>query len=321
MDEHAAGILKESNQLISRLQLLSVFFREEVIYKIYLRSQVIHQLFENNPELDIGKLELFHLQFTASVIELLKKIKKNNEKKVILIDDEIRLNQEVIEKLNETAQAEQGFLAGRERQALKINNSLRNLYEVLSGLTTDFPFVRNITQFSARFAKDFYETINEHQVSELTHYELNEVYTSSFATIEKKLMGLLCKHDFKTTFAGGFKSGTLIIEVYKFVAADRYFIFYPGRNLFLFCAPEVIFGTGLSHHQSSEKAKMIQELAYKNDKLQSNAAAVKTFIPADILVLLEENYAKISDLHFLENLSNFDVQANILKAMLKTDML
>src|ERR1700710_824223 len=102
MDEHAAIVLKESNQIISRLQLLSVFFQEEVIYKIYLRSQVIHQLFENNAELSIDKLELFHLQFTASVIELLKKIKKNNEKNVTLIDDEMRLNQEVIEKLNET---------------------------------------------------------------------------------------------------------------------------------------------------------------------------------------------------------------------------
>lgn len=320
MDEHAATILKESNQMINRLQLLSVFFQEEVIFKIYLRSQVIHQLFENNPELSIDKLELFHLQFTASLIDLLKKIKKTNEKKVTLIDDEIRLNQEVIERLNETLHSEQNFLAGRDRQALKINNSLRNLYEVLSEHTTDFPFVRNITQFSARYAKDFYYTINSDQVGKLLDYQSEIVYTNSTATIEKKLMGLLCKHDFKSSFAYGLKAGTMVIEVYKFIAIDRYFLFYPGRNLFLFCSPEDIIGVDWGNH-TSEKGKMIQELAYKNDKLQSNAAAVKTYVPAEIINLLEENYTKISDLHFIDNLSNFDVQANILKTMLNTDML
>jgi len=320
MDDYAAGILRESNKVISRLQLLSVYFQEEVVYKIYLRSLVIHQLFENNSELSIDKLELFHLQFTSSVIELLRKIKKNNEKNVTLIDDEIHLNEEVIRKLNETVHNEVNFLSGMQRQALKINNSLRNLYEVFSDHTTDFPFVKNITQFSARFAKDFYFSINQDQFANLIDYDLNMVYVNSYATIEKRLMGLLCKHDFKTSFVYGLKSGTMIIEVYRFVAEERYFLFFPGRNLFLFCSPEELLGADWSSN-SSEKAKMIQELSYKNDKLQSQAATVKTFIPLEIIKLLEENYMKISDLDFLNHLNNFDVQANILKTMLNTDLL
>jgi len=320
MDEHAASILKESDQMISRLQLLSVFFQEEVVYKIFLRSQVIHQLFADNADLSIDKLELFHLQFTASVVELLKKIKKNNEKNVSLIDDEIRLNREVIAKLNETLVTEQSFIAGKQRQALKINNSLRNLYEVLSDLTSDFPFVRNITQFSARFAKDFYYTISSEQLAQMVDYDADKVYTNQYATIERRLMGLLCKHDFKTEFLYGLKSGTLIIEVYKFLDTDQHFLFYPSRNLFLFYHPEDLAGMEFSG-TSSEKAKLIQEMAYKNDKLQSNAASVRTYIPAEIIKLLEENYLKISDIHFLNNLNNFDVQANILKTMLNTDML
>jgi hypothetical protein len=320
MDEHAASILKESDRMISRLQLLSVFFQEEVVYKIFLRSQVIHQLFVDNPQLSIDKLELFHLQFTASVVELLKKIKKNNEKNVMLIDDEIRLNREVIAKLNETLLNEHSFIAGKQRQALKINNSLRNLYEVLSDLSTDFPFVKNITQFSARFARDFYYSISSEQLAQLIDYDPRTVYTNAYATIERKLMGLLCKYDFKTEFVYGLKAGTLIIEVYKFLETDQYFLFYPARNLFLFFVPAELQGMDFSD-TSSEKARMIQELAYKNDKLQSNAASVKTYIPAEIIRLLEENYAKIADINFLDNLNNFDVQANILKAMLNTDML
>ena len=319
MDEHAAIVLKESNQIINRLQLLSVFFQQEVVFKIYLRSQVIHQLFENNPQLPVDKLELFHLQFTSSVIELLKKIKKSNEKNVTLIDDEIRLNQEVMQKLNETLLSEQSYLAGRQHQSLKINNSLRNLYEVLSGHNSDFPFVKNITQFSARFAADFYYSITSDQLAQLIDYEASSVYTSASATIERKLMGLLCKHDFKTEFQFGLKSGTLIIEVFRFLAIDRFFLFYPSRNLFLFCEPEQITGIDFTR-TSSEKSKTIQEIAYKNDKLKSHAASVKTFIPPEIVKLLEENYTRIADINFLDNLSNFDVQANILKTMLNTDM-
>jgi hypothetical protein len=320
MDDHAAGILRESNKVISRLQLLSVYFQEEVVYKIYLRSLVIHQLFENNSELSIDKLELFHLQFTSSVIELLRKIKKNNEKNVTLIDDEIRLNEDVVRKLNETLHNEENFLSGKQRQALKINISLRNLYEVLSDHTTDFPFVKNITQFSARFSKDFYFSITSDQFAQLIDYKPEMVYTNSYATIEKKLMGLLCKHDFKTEFMYGLKSGTMIIEVYKFLEEDRYFLFFPGRNLFLFCIPAEILGADWSSN-SSEKSKMVQELNYKNDKLKSQAASVKTHIPEEIVKLLEENYMKISDLNFLNHLNNFDVQANILKTMLNTDLL
>lgn len=320
MDEHIAGVLAESNRIINRLQLLSVFFQEEVVLKIYLRSKVIHQLFENNTELSIDKLELFHLQFTSSVIELLRKIKKNNEKNVTLIYDEIQLNKEVIAKLNDTVLNEKNFLEGKKSQSLKVNISLRNLFEELSGHSTDFPFVKNITRLSARYAKDFYYTITADNLSELINYEESEVYISTYGVIEKKLMGLLCKLDFRTEFVYGLKSGMLIIEIYKFIETDQHFLFFPSRNLFLFCNADDLAGIGISTNVS-EKGRLIQELSYQNDKLESNAASVKTYIPAEIISLLEDNYTKISDLNFLNHLNNFDVQANILKAMLNTDLM
>lgn len=320
MDERIAGVLVESKKIINRLQLLSVFFQEEVVLKIYLRTMVIHQLFENNTELSIDKLELFHLQFTSSVIDLLRKIKKNNEKNVTLIYDEIQLNKEVIAKLNDTVLSEKNFVEGRKSQTLKINISLRNFYEELSGHSTDFPFVKNITRLSARYAKDFYYTITSDQLSELIKYEDNEVYSGTYGIIEKKLLGMLCKYDFKTEFFYGLKSGMLIIEIYRFLEVNQYFLFFPNRNLFLFCNIDELAGIGVSTH-SSEKGRLIQELSYKNDKLESNAASVKTHIPAEIVTLLEDNYNKISDIHFLNHLNNFDVQANILKAMLKTDLM
>lgn len=319
MDEHQVNILRASRAEINRLQLLSAFFEEEILYKIYLRSQVIHQLFENNQELDIDKLELFHVQFTASLIELLRKIKKSNEKNVTLIYDEISLNKELIRKMGDTVLSEKSFHLDKQRQALKINNSLRKLFEVLSDHTEEFPFAKNINAFSSRYAKDFFYDITPEQLGTLIEYDPKEMYLDTHASIQKKLMGLLCKYDFRTEFFYGLKSGQLIVELYKFMDIDRHFLFFPSRNLFLFFdlseLKEVDWTNDLS-----EKGRMIQELEYKNDKLASSAAVMKTHIPKEILDLLEENYAKITDINFLNHLNNFDVQANILKAMLKTDL-
>jgi len=296
-----------------------VFFEDEVLYKIYLRSQVIHQLFENNEELDIDKLELFHVQFTASLIELLRKIKKSNEKSVSLIYDEIDLNKELIRQMGDSVFSEKSFNLDKQKQSLKINLSLRKLYEVLSELSTDFPFAKNINSFSTRYAKDFYYDISTDQLAQLIDFDPKDMYINVNASIERKLMGLLCKYEFRTSFFYGLKSGQLIIELYKFVDIDKHFLFFPRRNLFLFFELEELQGIDWTNNLS-DKGRIVQEMTFKNDKLASDAAALKTYIPREIITLLEENYIKISDINFLDHLNNFDVQANILKAMLRTDL-
>ncbi|MFP5080300.1 hypothetical protein [Pedobacter sp. JCM 36344] len=319
MDERHANILKASSTEISRLQLLSVFFAEETLYKIFLRSQVIHQMFDNNEDLDIDKLEIFHIQFTVSLIELLRKIKKSNENNVSLIYDEITLNKELIEKISNSVFNEKNFNLDKQQQSLKINQSLRKLFRVLSDDTEEFPFSKNINSFGSRYAGDFYFDITADQLGVLIDFDPKDMYMGSHASIQKKLMGQLCKYDFKTAFYCGLKSGQLIVEVYKFVERERYFLFLPSRNLFLFCELAELKGIDFNNNQS-EKGRIIQELSYKNDTLTSSAAALKSYIPAEIILLLKEDYSKISDINFLDHLNNYDVQANILKAMLKTDL-
>lgn len=320
MDENRVNILNESNRILSKLQLLAAFFTDDIIYKVYLRSQVIHQLFENNAELDINKLDLFHLQFTSTVIELLKKIKKSNEKNVLLLFDEMRLNQELITKLEKETYTEADFNLEKQRQSLKINTSLRHLYEALSNDSNDYPFAKNINSFSARFAPGFYSPVAAGVLAKLTHYEPNEVYTNAHAIIQRKLMGLLCKYEFKTEFYCGLKTGNLVIEVFKIIEPGIYYIFYPSRNMFLLCdAAEV---EDINSTLANDKPDtIVQELKNKNDQLQSAVAVTKTNLPTEIRHLMADHYKKISDINFLQNMSNFDAQANILKTMLNTDII
>ncbi|WP_316795639.1 hypothetical protein [Pedobacter agri] len=319
MDEYRLNILKKSSAEINRLQLLSVFFDDEIIYKIYLRTQVIHQLFTNNEDLEIEKLDLFHLQFTDSVIALLRKIKKSNEKNVALIYDEIDLNEALIDKMSGSFDDKNKFNQEKQKQSLKINQSLRRLYNNLSDLSTDFPFSKNISVFSAKYANDYYFDLTAEQLSQLIDYQGKNVYSNAYAIIEKKLMGRLCKFDFRTEFYLGLKSGELIIEVYKFLDSKTYYLFFPSRNLFLLCDLSVFNDLDTSNNLS-ERERIVQELEYKNDKLKSNAGVLKTSMSKDVQDLLESSYQKISDISFLNHLNNFDVQSNILKEMLRTDL-
>ena len=320
MDENRLNILNESNRMLSKLQLMSVFFGEDVIYKIYLRSQVIHQLFEGNIELDINKLSLFHLQFTASLLELLRKIKKNNESNISLIFDEIQANKEMIDNLSGGANSENSFNTDRQRQASKVSVSLRNLYQALSDNSTENPLSKNINAFSSRYAADFYFNIPGEIFDKAILYDPSLAYTNDYAIIQKKLMGVLCKYSFKVEFFYGLKSGNQIVEIYKFSEEDRFFLYRPVNNLFLFFDIALTADLNLTNNLSN-KGRLMQELRDKNDKLQSSAGALKSAMPADIRALLAENYKKIADINFLNNISNIDAQANILKTMLNTDLI
>ena len=320
MDENSVNILNDSTRIISKLQLLTVFFNNDIIYKIYLRTQVIHQLFATNPDLDLNKLEMFHLQFTVTLIDLLKKIKKNNEVNANLMLNEVQLNKELIGKMDDTVFTEAGFNMDKQRQSLKMNQSLRRLYEVLSNDLDDYPFAKNINLFSSRYANDFFAEIPVDVLDDLLRYNPTELYTDKYATIQRKLMGKLCKYDFKTEFYRGVRTGDVTIEIYKFIDIDQYFLYSPSNNIFLFCDAAKI-GNASRESKLAKKERVMQELLDKNVRLQSSAGVIKAQLPQEIISLLEDDYKKIAGVDFLQHMNSFDVQANVLKSMLNTDLI
>ncbi len=320
MDDNQKKIFGNSLKVISKLQLLAAFFEEEVIFKIYIRTQVIHKMFEQNPELDVNKLELFHLQFTESVLDLLRKIKKTNEKNVSLVFDEIGLNNELIAKINDAMRTEQSFEFAKQKQTAKINQSLNKLYQNLSDLSTDYPFGKNISQFSARYAADFFYEVSADFFYELIAFDPDNVYKNGYGIIGKKLLGLQCRYNFNNIFYCGLKSGSMTAEVYQMAEEAAYFMFYPARNLFLECDAAKIVDIDRSQAYS-KRARTVQDLTEKNLQLEQQAPKMKTHIPDDILKLLAEYHDKVNGMDFMDFMNDFDVQTNILKAMLNTDSL
>ena len=316
MDDNRNTIFINSARVITKLQLLSVFFEDEMVYKIYVRTQVIQKLFEHNPDLDINKLDLFHLQYTESVIELLRKIKRSNEKNVSIAEDEIVYNEELIQKIRETIRTEENFEHAKQARAIVINKSLSQLFQNLSGYSALPPFPKDIGAFSEKYAPAFFIEISPALFYELTEFNPAEVYKNGYGIIEKKLLGWQCKQEFKNVFICGLKAGESELEVYKLEKTDEYFIFYPERNLFLdinFTKIQKVYVPA----PLSKQEKIIRELSEKNVTLKNSMDEIKTGIPAEIKPLLNDYYQKINTLDFMND--EFDIQANILKAMLNTD--
>ena len=319
MDDTRTQILSDSNRFISKLQLLSVFFENNLIFQIYVRTQVIHAFFEGNKELDINKLELFHLQFTETIINLLRKIKKNNETNISLTENEIQLNEDVINRINRSMRLQEDFGRAQKAQTDLINQSLFKLYQNLSDLSSVAPFVKNISQFSTTFSPDFFHEIDVDLAESLVGFDPLKVYTNNYGMIEKRLMGLQCKYNFKNTFYCGVKAGDIVLELYKMNSEkEGYFLFYPAEKRFLSFPFSKIEGIDLSAG-ISKKAKIIQELTSKNNKLKSGINTTKTNIPPEVMQLLSDYYNKISSMDSFHFMNEFDVQANILKTMLNTD--
>ena len=320
MDENRLNILNASTRIISKLQLLSVFFNNDVIYKIYLRTQVLHQLFQTNPELDINQLEMFHLQFTQTLIDLLQKIKKNNEARADLLLDEIALNNQLIKQMESSVYTEQTYNNDKQRQSLKMSQSLRKLFRVLSDNSSEYPFAGNINKFSLHFSADYFFGVSNELVSDLLQYNPADVYTNEYATIQRKLMGSLCKYDFKVEFYCGIRANDVVLEIYRFIDINRYFLFSPLNNVLLFCDIARLGNLDLKN-TVSKRERMMRELRDKNVQLTGKAGLIKSGLPENITALLIEDYNKIADVNFLAHLNSFDVQANILKTMLNTDII
>ena len=318
MDESGKKIFEDSGRVIEKLRLLSVFFEDELVYKIYIRTQVIHRLFETNSELDANKLTLFHLQFTESIIDLLKKIRKNNEKVVLSMEEEQELNDDLIASLSNALRDEENFDHSQQAQAAAVNRTLNGLYQNLSDYSTANPFPKDIDSFGQRFAANYFYEAPPLLIEELTTFDPEEIYRNGYGIIEKKLMGLQCKHNFQNTFYCGIHAGEDWVEVYKPVSDEHFFVFHPRRHLFLSCTVEQL--AGLPPQQNlSRKSKIILDLTEKNNALKLAMGTARTALPAEVVALLQEYSDKVSAIDFLDLIDDYDIQANILKAMLNTE--
>ncbi|HEX8017922.1 MAG TPA: hypothetical protein VF465_22040 [Flavobacterium sp.] len=316
-EERYLQIIKDSNRKLVVLELLSNFFNHKDLVGILVRTKIIHTLFEKNRILDINKLELFHIQFTSSLIDLFQKIKKSKEQQYVLISDEIYINEEILSKLKQEIE-ESKFAKQMQLHAQNMSKKIEELYQLFVSEKDVFFNWNDIMIFSQSIQAEYYREITIDQYEKLS--QLNKsVYENPYAKFEKKLLGRLNILNFKIKFLCGLVCNNEIIEVYEFRDSNDKFVFVANEKSFYFLNEENTKDIDISKNGSA-KEEIIIDLKNKNAELKRELSVVKTTLPENVLEVLKEYHEKISSVDFLEELQNVDEQTNILKTMLNINI-
>ncbi|GGE96321.1 hypothetical protein [Flavobacterium limi] len=316
-EERYLQIIKDSNRKLVVLELLSNFFNHKDLVGILVRTKIIHTLFEKNRILDINKLELFHIQFTSSLIDLFQKIKKSKEQQYVLISDEIYINEDILSKLKLEI-GESKFAKQMQLHAQNMSRKIEELYQLFVSEKDVFFNWNDLMTFSQSVQAEYYREITIDQYERLS--QLNKsVYENPHAKFEKKLLGRLNILKFKIKFSCGLVCNNEIIEVYEFRDSNDKFVFVANEKSFYFLNEEDVKDIDISKNGSA-KEEIIRGLKNKNAELKRELSVLKTTLPENVLEVLREYHEKISSVDFLEELQNVDEQTNILKTMLNINI-
>lgn len=313
-------IIRESSKKLLVLKTLSNFFNHKDLFAVYVRTSVIHKLFETNKDLDINKLHLFHIQYSDSLTDLFQKLKKAKEQQYLLVSDEVYINEDLIRKLEkQTAAAD--FKSEAQRYSRLMADKLRRLYDILAATAAQSAFSWNdVAMFATRFGNEYYREIPTGETFlRLTENDQKKTYQTQYAVVERKLLGKLNKLNFRIKFTCGLRFENEYLEVFDFIDSNERFIFINGIRSFYFLDEEMSEGLDLSKNHSS-KEEIILELRQKNEMLRDRMSTLQNSLPQDVEDVLGAYLEKISGVDFLEELQNVDEQTNILRAMLNINI-
>ena len=171
------AIIKDSEKRLNKLKVLTNFFDQSQVIAISVRTKVIHDMFASNKALDINKLELFHLQFTDSLLDLLIKLKKNIEQKYLLINNEIQINNEVINSFVSEIKKDE-FLDRVKTHNLIIQTFMESLYNDLA-FDKKVSKLTNLVEkndLSNEMGTEFYRKIALQEYEQLNSISSNSMY-------------------------------------------------------------------------------------------------------------------------------------------------
>lgn len=312
MGDDAATIWSQSKRRLTRLKLLANFFEHIDMISIYIKTDIIHNLFQENTALDYNKLELFHLQYTDSLIELLTKIKRQKENDMLAVINEIDINNKYISGFEE--RRVDSFETDRKMYSGIFSQHLKTVYK---DLTEDIFTANwdNVLYFHKKYAQEFYRTDVDESLLKTGNFP---AYQYKDYSIERKLLGRLNIQSFKVRFVCGYLIGTHDYEFFKIFQSDDYFVFsVDERKLYLF--DKDLDQLDISENQSNQTT-IIDQLKRKNEQLESSMNERKRIVPPEVEGVLKDYLRNLENIDIMSKIFDFNEETNILRAMLNLNL-
>ncbi|KIC62025.1 hypothetical protein [Chryseobacterium taiwanense] len=304
--------MSQSKRRLTKLKLLSNFFENVDIISIYIKTDIIHKLFEENKTLDYNKLELFHLQYTDSLIELLTKIKKKKENDLLAVINEININNQYISTFEE--RKIDSFETDRKIYSGVFSQHLKKLYKDL----TEDKFTLNwndVLYFQKRYSSEFYRT--EADESKLKSHSISS-YKYQDYSIERKLLGKLNIQNFKVRFICGYRINRNEYELFKIFQSDEHFIFNVEEKEMYLIDDELSY-LNTSENESNQ-ISIINQLKNKNEELEETIHERKRTLPDDVEFVLKDYLRNLESIDIMSKIFDVNEETNILRAMLNLNI-
>jgi len=312
VNDEAVTILSQSKRRLTKLKLLANFFENVNIISIYIKTDIIHNLFNENKTLDFQKLELFHLQYTDSLIELLTKIKKKKENDLLAVINEIDINNQYISAFEE--RKVDSFEIDRKMYSGIFSTHLKNLYKDL----TEDKFTLNwndVLYFHKKYATEFYRTEADESKLKLhpvPSYQYNDYF------IERKLLGKLNIQNFKVRFMCGYRIDRNEYELFRIFQLDEHFIFnIEEKRLYLIDDELAYLNTA---ENESNQIVIINQLKRKNQELEESIGERKRTLPEDVESVLKDYLRNLENVDIMSKIFDVNEETNILRAMLNLNL-
>ena len=119
-------VLKDSKQRLNKLKIYVGFFDNKTITDIYNQTEIVHDVFAGNKELNHRKLEQYHYYYTEHLIELLQKLKKSKEENIAVITSQLK---SIDNKISTTKAKVSGITQGDTK---KLNNTKHQYAQYMS---------------------------------------------------------------------------------------------------------------------------------------------------------------------------------------------
>ncbi|WP_157676853.1 hypothetical protein [Chryseobacterium sp. T16E-39] len=304
--------MSQSKRRLTKLKLLANFFENVDIISIYIKTDIIHNLFNENKTLDFQKLELFHLQYTDSLIELLTKIKKKKENDLLAVINEININSQYILTFEE--RKVDSFEMDRKMYSGIFSKHLKALYKDL----TEDQFTLNwndVLYFQKKYGAEFYRT--DADESKLKFHPVPSYQYQDYS-IERKLLGKLNIQNFKVRFMCGYRIDRNEYELFKIFQSDEHFIFNVEEKRLYLIDDELAY-LNTSENESNQ-ILVINQLKRKNEELEESIDERKRTLPEDVESVLKDYLRNLESVDIMSKIFDVNEETNILRAMLNLNL-
>jgi len=298
-------ILKNSRSKLSELNIMSNFFKTLDLSNVLINTGLIISYFESNIEReDLGKLELFNLQYTDSLLELLRKVKSNKEREIASVT--VKYNRFIYGQkrlVYNNPNLDEEFVISKKLHELEISLLFENFFNNI-----EYKDFNKLISFHKKYSSRYFYNIDEDDKKFIESDKI-KYYTRFNTKIDSELLELVANKKFKIKLSYGFNSKETSFELFTIEDSDIVFLWNINKKCFYISQSNFYsFGEMLNSVQT--------KIENYSGKLQSSINEIMKDIPKEINKLINKYNKVLEDIIYNSESYDTKEEENILKAML-----